>query len=849
MFGLKDADMVSQGMLDNYFAGTAKVIDNGKMQLNSYYQYRIRAELDRLNNNAIYSKALGMGGSGADALNYGVNRAFMELHNAVGQTHFIFNITNAPSIMSFLMLIVISAFPFVIVSALIGGWNRFAKVFGTYFGSMIAISLAMPAMAITQAFVSSRSAKDGLGHLLSINGDTIQNIQYYQWLAERAEQAASISSIVLIAFPMLVMYGAFRVSSAIFSGDRMVNVGGNVPAEIANKTKVEDAIQRDLVGGYASRDVMSGIEENNKAFYEELRTERASWAVQAMQAQWAKKANEEISYGQNVSSVDGMSNAISAGSFQGTSMASSDKALGNAYNSDQSVYDKNGKELWSGSGADIARMQGDNQVAQSIESTRGLAASGAMSGGKQEDLYRTGLQNQARMSANTTEGMGKHGIATESEMNAIQYGSHAQMEGQIAEGKSLREAYGHNLQGTGGEYGNSYAETAKAHADMRNLYVKAEANPFLKIMNERREKMNLEKSIANNKEADLANTIGSGEASEQALREYGFSGLVRNRATNAGMRYMQEAGQAEIARENFSDVIGGNGQYEFGKITRNNTSLRQAQEIGASQAWDSIVGDAGKAADATANMAKMEESRITMPYLTMSRMAKSNGKSFGETADDITMSRVGLGAKDGIETIEMYGAMQKRGVFNKDASLTEKGLSELKDMAKTSGDQMAGKILRFTQDKAAVAKQINKELEARKLGSVNEQELINDFGLLTATNQFNGVYNGKSFTLNVGGGEGVENSASIQGRFDSGVSSTYNAQYVVKGGATMDGGSGMAADTVQWGSEGGKTMTRLLDGQSVFNDVKGIINLIPSLGKNANSIIEFGDKVLPKIKK
>lgn len=447
------------------------------------------------------------------------------------------------------------------------------------------------------------------------------------------------------------------------------------------------------------------------------------------------------------------------------------------------------------------------------------------------------------MSANQAEGMGKHGIATENEMNAIQYGSHAQMEGQIAEGKSLREAYGHNLQGTGGEYGNSYAQTAKAHADMRNLYVKAEANPFLKIMNDRREKMNLEKSIAYNKEADLANTIGSGEASEQALREYGFSGLISNRATNAGMRYMQEAGQAQIARENFSDVIGGNGAYEFGKITRNNASLRQAQEIGASQAWDRIVGDAKYAIVATDNMAKMEESRITMPYLTMSKMAKSNGWDFEDTANTLTMSRVSLGAKDGIETIEMYKAMQKRGVFDKykDGLLTKEGLSNLKDMALYAGDQMAGKILRFSQDKAIVAKQINKELKDRNLRTVDETELINNLGLLTATNQFDGVYNGKSFTLNVGGGVGVENGPSIQGRFDSGVSSSFNDQYTVSMGAKMDGGS--AVDKTMYLMEEGGSVQRAYGwGRAGLNDVNYIVNTVPSVkkfAKGAKSVAEF----------
>ena len=50
----------------------------------------------------------------------------------------------------------------------------------------------------------------------------------------------------------------------------------------------------------------------------------------------------------------------------------------------------------------------------------------------QHSIYTQGLENQARISANQTAGVGKLGEFTREQMNAIQYGAEAGALGQIA---------------------------------------------------------------------------------------------------------------------------------------------------------------------------------------------------------------------------------------------------------------------------------------------------------------------------------------------------------------------------------------------------------------------------------
>ena len=83
-----------------------------------------------------------------------------------------------------------------------------------------------------------------------------------------------------------------------------------------------------------------------------------------------------------------------------------------------------------------------------IGSARGLIAGdffdkdGNLSGGREGNIYTQGLENQARISANQTAGVGKLGEFTREQMNAIQYGAEAGVLNQMAQGNALREVHG-----------------------------------------------------------------------------------------------------------------------------------------------------------------------------------------------------------------------------------------------------------------------------------------------------------------------------------------------------------------------------------------------------------------------
>lgn len=81
----------------------------------------------------------------------------------------------------------------------------------------------------------------------------------------------------------------------------------------------------------------------------------------------------------------------------------------------------------------------------------------------QHSLYTQGLENQARISANQTAGVGKLGEFTREQMNAIQYGAEAGALNQRAQGNSLRRVFG-----TGAGFQESYSAMANTQADMQN---------------------------------------------------------------------------------------------------------------------------------------------------------------------------------------------------------------------------------------------------------------------------------------------------------------------------------------------------------------------------------------------
>ncbi|WP_181892054.1 hypothetical protein [Helicobacter cinaedi] len=100
-----------------------------------------------------------------------------------------------------------------------------------------------------------------------------------------------------------------------------------------------------------------------------------------------------------------------------------------------------------------------------IGSARGLLAGdffdrdGNIKDNREGRLYTQGLENQARISANQTAGVGKLGEFTREQMNAIQYGAEAGALGQIAQGKALMDV--HNR---GQAFQDSYSKTAYMNA-------------------------------------------------------------------------------------------------------------------------------------------------------------------------------------------------------------------------------------------------------------------------------------------------------------------------------------------------------------------------------------------------
>ena len=165
-------------------------------------------------------------------------------------------------------------------------------------------------------------------------------------------------------------------------------------------------------------------------------------------------------YGSELNSEKDFQNVLSGGKFQGVQSVSNMKSLGQEFESDQNfkyAADTNGRAL--------ARTLGNDATAKTIGSARGLIAGdffdkdGNLKDNREGNLYTQGLENQARISANQTAGVGKLGEFTREQMNAIQYGAEAGALGQIAQGNALRDVHGR-----GQAFQDSYSKTAYMNA-------------------------------------------------------------------------------------------------------------------------------------------------------------------------------------------------------------------------------------------------------------------------------------------------------------------------------------------------------------------------------------------------
>ncbi|EFR45542.1 hypothetical protein HCCG_00088 [Helicobacter cinaedi CCUG 18818 = ATCC BAA-847] len=229
-----------------------------------------------------------------------------------------------------------------------------------------------------------------------------------------------------------------------------------------------------VVEGYAAAAVMKGIEENNAAIASLSKMDLYNDFNKGQIGQQMQQIGSVAGYGSELKSAQDFAAVRSGGMFQGVQSAANMKSLGQEFESEQNFL--NGKHS---DGRSLARTLGNDATAKTIGSARGLMAGdffnehGDFDTAREGNIYRQGLENQARISANQTAGVGKLGEFTREQMNAIQYGAEAGALNQIAQGKALMDV--HNR---GQAFQDSYSKTAYMNAHQSLSQQKGNAQAY-----------------------------------------------------------------------------------------------------------------------------------------------------------------------------------------------------------------------------------------------------------------------------------------------------------------------------------------------------------------------------------
>lgn len=722
-------------------------------KMNGYTQYHLRASLDGVVAAARYADSFGVTGANAEAMNQSILSANAKMADITSQVRFLFSAQTLPKALHILIAILYAIFPFMLVVVAIRGYPEGLKVLYYFAGGMLSMELIKMSMALIHGIVSHITATNGaeiLGAATGGNGQTVDynNIvhgeAYFRYMAEQATLAADIGTAAMFMIPMVIATGQVKLLGSALGGA----VTGHAPnatmqsanAEMAKANDAENRGADKVVEGYAAAAVMKGIEENNAAIASLNKMDLYNDFNKGQVGQQTQQIGSVAGYGSELKSAQDFAAVRSGGMFQGVQSAANMKSLGQEFESEQNFL--NGKHS---DGRSLARTLGNDATAKTIGSARGLMAGdffnehGDFDTAREGNIYRQGLENQARISANQTAGVGKLGEFTREQMNAIQYGAEAGALGQIAQGKVLMDV--HNR---GQAFQDSYSKTAYMNAHQSLSQQKGSAQAYDKETHGGDIKIaesmgRVSNSIALRGHAASIQAAGSeenivsanaGDAAEKALTQavsHGAKVALGARHSNGGLNLGSEATSGIMAQA-LKDAGAAVGNAE-NTISNFQNSLKTMKDKTDAEHNENYVKDPNSTA-------------------TFARFAASNPM---QRLEDIKNLPITAEGREGENWKKFQG-----GVILENQRL---------DDAKTQADN------------AFNAAQGGDFAEAGKLSSV------------------------QNYTLGAAGTTGTFNASGgfVQGGTQSGVSLSHNTQHSYSSGITASGGSLFAASATQMG--------------------------------------------------
>ncbi|MDO7253848.1 hypothetical protein [Helicobacter cappadocius] len=449
-----------------------------------------------------------------------------------------------PTLLNYFETIALSVFPFFLLSILATGGIRAIQMFAIYIGGMGGVVLNRVALALTHDFYTNITAKNLSSKVMGmsqsfVEGNSIETVydqSYFNYLTEQSGLLGMASCGAAIIVTTVVIYGTWKAVTTL-GAMYAQSIASQVQDATALKAqKIDSEVQQQMqkttgespLDMKLKQDLMKGIEQNNAAFVD------------------LQKYNQAQQY--------------SAGQIaQGTQQIASMTTLG------QDAMDN---------GLGHAKALGTDQAVRQIGTAKGMMSSGVydsdgnLNNNREANLYQQGLENQSRIGANKTIGVGKENLTTD-KMNAIQYGAQAGVESEIASGRSLKNTYGTDLKGSARSGSKSFSEVSEINSTKSNI----------------------------DSAANAAGTVANAKDGEDFWKKWFQE--ARNRATK---RTSEELGAGESAGDQIEKLGGGTKGIKKLKNTARSLGNKQTDEsIGSAEGYDAITKDGYDSTDKDGN--------------------------------------------------------------------------------------------------------------------------------------------------------------------------------------------------------------------------------------------------------
>ncbi|PAF46160.1 hypothetical protein BKH46_08765 [Helicobacter sp. 12S02634-8] len=564
---MAEASGLFDSMADNMYAG----VDDMAKGMSPYVGLQLQASLSSAVAEAKYADSLGLTGIQANALNQNLNSAVTKSQtDGVQQANFAYLLVSMPFLINFITALTYFLFPLILLVICFRGLEAGKKVFYTYLISLGAFELYRISLAIVHGLVTTQTSKNAAAALMGTldKGHMYHTQAYYEYMAMQANSAATLGNNLVWIVPIIIITGGAYM--AFFAGRsatsaQMTDVAGAQSQILGSDLKERThQISDNLTGKktgldeyYYSEQFMKDLTANNQALLEAQRYARGlEYTTRSQIGRGLQDIEKDVGFASEIKSTDDLKQIAASGGYQGVSQASQAMAMGSVMQNGVDISGT-GKHV---SGDSLARASGDYGAQQQIGAAKGLIASqayndaGMLAGTNSSNNLIRGMENQARIGLNQTMGVGKEDLSGQAgvdKMNAIEYGAHAGLKGNIAKGKALREVYGKDLEG-GGTAGKSYDDIASANA-----------------------------RVATAQEA------GQGLANEKRIKETGMSGITKNTATLTDAQNIETDNKADVLQRRYKDLLnsgkGKDATHSFKEVSGANIEAKEVATIGAGE--------------------------------------------------------------------------------------------------------------------------------------------------------------------------------------------------------------------------------------------------------------------------